>query len=160
MSWPKYNSPGSKPGVIRRIYPGFLVIDEEVRSPQYTFQIARRSRIMGFTISGDVERMRIEFKDITGEQFTAGPTWIPNLIGGWTQNPLSNIFPGAYVTDQIQQGQHYHTPYIFEPNIVLAPNQTLTVNGSQIQDVAQGDDFRVDFCFHVYEFPGQPGSPL
>jgi hypothetical protein len=173
MSWPrfrltkdeaKYNSkyaaPNSKPAVIRRIYPGFLEITETVRSPSYTFQISRRCRVMGMTISGDVERMRMSIIDITGEQFTADPTWIALMIAGWTQNPLSNIFPAVYTVDLIEQGQHYHSPLIFEPNIVLAPNQTLTIQGQQIQNFQQGDpDFRVDFCFHVYEFPGMPGSP-
>jgi len=172
MSWPrfrltkeeaKYNSkyaaPGLKPAVLRRMYPGFLELTEEVRSPSYTFQIARRSRVMGVTFSGDIQYFRIEFIDITGEQFTAGPVYIPNLIGCWTQNVLSNIYP-ANVTDLVAVDKHYHSPYIFEPNIVLAPNQTLTINGTQIVDFQQGDPTkRVDFVIHVYEFPEMPGSP-
>jgi hypothetical protein len=115
---------------------------------------------MGFTVSGDVQYFRIEFIDITGEQFTSSPIYLPNLIGGWTQNVLSNIYP-ANVTDLIESAVHYHSPYIFEPNIVLAPNQTLTVNGYQLVDFQQGDpDKQIDFCLHVYEFPGMPGSPL
>ena len=114
---------------------------------------------MGFTASGDLQYFRIEFIDITGEQFTAGPIYLPNLLGGWTQNVLSNIYP-ANVTDNIESMIHYHSPYIFEPNIVLAPNQTLTINGVQLVDFQQGDpDKRIDFCLHVYEFPGMPGSP-
>lgn len=155
----KYEAPGSKPGVLRRIYPGFLTLTEDIRSPTYTFQISRRCRIMGFTASGDLQYFRIEFVDITGEQFTAGKIFLPNILGGWTQNILSNIYP-ANVTDNVAVDKHYHYPYIFEPNIVLAPNQTLTVNGEQIVDWQQGDpDKRIDFCFHVYEFPGMPGSP-
>jgi len=155
----KYDSPGSKPAVLRRIYPGFLELSQEVRSPTYTFQISRRCRIMGFTVSGDCQYFRIEFVDITGEQFTSGPIYLPNLIGGWTQNVLSNVYP-VFTTDLINPDKHYHYPYIFEPNIVLAPNQTLTVNGSQIINFQQGDPTkRIDFCLHVYEFPGMPGSP-
>ena len=96
MSWPrfrltpnekkynaKYDAPGGKPHVLRRIYPGFLELTNTVRSPSYQLQIARKSKVLAFTASGDLEEFLVQFSNVSGEQYLSEPMTPPLLLGGW-----------------------------------------------------------------------------
>jgi hypothetical protein len=60
--------------------------------------------------------------------------------------------------------QGYSDVYIINPNITLAPNQTLTIRGYETEpygfELEAPNDYQVDLTVHVWEYPGMPGSPL
>ena len=163
----KYEEPGkSKMPVLRRIYAGELNITTTIRQDSETFQISRRSRLFGITASGDIYAMKIKISDISGEQYTTDYIAMSNLILGGTAfdprsneifNPLFNITPG--ISTGLVSGYYTWAPFIFEPSLVMAPNQTVTVDAQPINPEQEGP-LHVDLCFHVWEFPGFPGSPL
>lgn len=163
----KYESPGSgKNIVLRRFYSGELDITPTIRQDQETFQISRRSRLFGFTFSGDINLLEIQIQDITGEQFTTDFVPIVNLTGGAIGDPRqmevfanSPPFSGGLLTGFISIPPKSYAPCIWEPNIVLAPNQTLTITGRAIDPTMTGP-MHVEMAIHVWEFPGMPGSPL
>lgn len=160
----KYEDPG-KPtvAVLRRFYYGFLNLSPTIRQDQETFQIARRSRLFGMTCSGDINLVEVQISDITGEQFTTDFTPLSNLLGGSNWDPRSaeafseSVTPG--LSTGFTFGQGNFSPLIFEPNIVLAPNQTITVQGRPI-DPSMTENLHISINFHVWEFPGMPGSPV
>jgi hypothetical protein len=171
----KYSSPDdNRRGVLRRFYPGFLVLNETTRLPTFAFNIARKSRVFGLSISGDVSKFRINISDATGEQYTVGQINADLLqTGNLAEVPginiaLSGTGIGLPVVAKIIPGFN-NDIHIFEPNISLAPNQTLTIQGFETEPYGYGNpdpetipnaDYRIDFVLHVYEFPGMPGSPL
>lgn len=180
MYWPrfrltpeeaKYNSKYENPKkpvtpVIRRMYNGELNITPTIRQDQETFQISRRSRVFGLTASGDVNQIEVQISDITGEQFTTdfiamndlilGTNWDPRAIELYNPTIVADI---GLFTGFISALPGSYMPFIFEPNIVLAPNQTLSFAGRPIDPERQGP-LHVSFNLHVWEFPGMPGSPL
>jgi len=182
MYWPrlrltpeehKYNSIYEDPGrtqyhVVRRIYPGFLNFNSVVRQDTDTLQISRRSRVFAFTASGDTNLVEVQFSDITGELYTTDYIPLSNLIGGPVYDPRSQAYfnpllftppDNALGTGSILTAATY-VPFIFEPNIVLAPNQTVSISGRPI-DPELILPIHVDFCLHVWEFPNpEMGSPL
>lgn len=143
-------------GVLRRIYPGFLLLNTTVRLPIFPFNIARRARVFGMTFAGDVNRFKLALETVSGEQHTAEPVFVPSLIGGFNQATIG-ISPTSAAP--VAQALGYWQPYIIEPNIVLLPNQTLTIRGRQTEPRV-ATDYRLDFCLHVWEFPAMAGSPL
>lgn len=148
----KYSDPRTaKRGVLRRVYPGFLALTQTQRQPVFPFQIARRCRVFAFTCVGDVDQFLLEIIDVTGEKHTANPVPVNMLFPGTAANvygkPSSPL--GAATFD---------SPYNIDPNIVLLPNQTLTMRGYQTQPYV-ATNYRIDFCLHVWEFPGMEGSP-
>lgn len=159
----KYFSPDKKQmGVLRRFYYGELNTNETIRIDTETFQIARRSRLFGLTASGDVELMEVQITDITGEQYTTDYIPLMNLLCGFNGDPRSmeNFLDGDnLLTGSVLAGAMYYLPLIFEPNIVLSPNQTVSVQGRPI-DPEMVAPIHVSLCFHVWEFPGMPGSPV
>lgn len=167
----KYSEPGKR-GVLRRIYTGFLATTQTQRQAQFNFQIARRCRVMGLTAAGDVHQFRVQMKDTSGEEYFAEPITFATLLGGYVDVPppgygAANVgntggfpYPGgaAPLVYAAAQGMPFSSnPLIFEPNIVLASNQTLNIIGTPVQDYA-GIDYRVDMCIHVYEFPDWEGN--
>lgn len=182
MSWPRFKLTGeeskycqkyddpTKPlqPVIRRIYPGTLTITSTIRQDTDVVQIARRSRIHAFTASGDVNLIEIQIIDSSGEQYTSdfipiadflcGSNWDPRSVGftrGWSG--INGEAPG-----NVKVSSGYYFPFVFEPSIVLAPNQTLSFNARLINPAMateEGDQAHVDYCLHVWEFPGAFGSP-
>ena len=181
MSWPrfrltpeeskysiKYEDPSKKQrGVLRRVYAGELNFSSVIRQDKETIKISRRSRIIGFTASGDVHLVEIQMSDVTGEQYTTDFTPISELLCGFNIDPRGasspvenpNFITPGYFTGATFGNNFSLSPYIFEPNVVLAPNQTFTIDGRPI-DPELTDDMHVSLCFHVVEFPGMPGSPL
>jgi hypothetical protein len=163
----KYSSPDdNRRGVLRRFYPGKLELNENTRLPTYDFNIARKSRVFGLSMSGDLSNFRITLGDATGEQYLIGPIEPALLITGPLYNNLSPDFTQIAPTFIPGFSTNIH---IFEPNISLAPNQTLTIQGFETEpygftNPAPGEysnaNYRIDFTLHVWEFPGMPGSPL
>lgn len=51
-------------------------------------------------------------------------------------------------------------PFIQEPSIVLAPNQSLNVNATPADPADLTSTLVIELSLHVWEFPGMPGSPL
>jgi hypothetical protein len=164
----KYSSPDdNRRGVLRRFYPGFLELNETTRLPTFSFNIARKSRVFGFSAAGDISKFLITITDATGEQYTVGQVNAALLLTGGSRR-----IPG--INSDITEISFYHplAPFtsdihIFEPNISLAPNQTLTFQGFETEPYGYNlipdtipANYRMDFVLHVYEFPGMPGSPL
>lgn len=165
----KYENPASNKNIVlRRFYPGEINITPTIRQDQETFQISRRSRVFGFTASGDLNMIEIQITDITGEQFTTDYIPLVVLLGGAIADPRSVEYfqPGFFVappsnelgTNLLNFPPISYCPHIFEPNIVLAPNQTLSIQGRPI-DPEMAGPLHVEMCLHVWEFPGMPGSP-
>ena len=162
-------------GTLRRFYPGQLILNETIRQPVFTFQIARRCRVMGFTASGDLPQFKIQFTDASGEGYLATPVCVPTLLGGYVELP-----PAAYGTATAGMTGGYppnvddaantlgwariigmpktEHPFILEPNIILSQNQTLQVTGTPTSEYT-GQAYRMDMTFHVYEFPGYDMGP-
>lgn len=162
----KYEDPATnKHIVLRRFYPGEINITPTIRQDQETFQISRRTRVFGFTASGDLNLIEIQITDITGEQFTTDFIPIMNMLGGTIADPRSTElfinppFNGGFSTGFVVIPTMSYAPHIFEPNIVLAPNQTLSIQGRAIDPTMPGP-MHVEIVLHVWEFPGMPGSPL
>ena len=166
-----YDDPGkTQRSVLRRFYHGQLNFNNVIRQDTETLQISRRSRVFALTASGDTNLVEIQILDVTGEQFTTDFIPLAALIGGSSLDPSSalifspfydaaNLLTPGFNTGFVQGHMDTFVPYIFEPNVVLAPNQTLTFNGRPINpNVIQ--PLHVSFNLHVWEFPGMPGSPL
>jgi hypothetical protein len=151
----KYLDP-RKPGqgVLSRMYPGHLELTINNRTPIFTFQVTRRAKVHALTASGDVERFQVEIITSTGEQHTAGPVYLPQLIGGYIQSPQGLI--GTGLASPPNAG-FTTVPYTFEPALELMSNQTLTIRGFETEDFTF--DYRVDLCLHVWEYPGYAGAP-
>lgn len=158
----KYEDPRkAQRGVLRRMYTNALNISNSRRIDSAQFQISRRCRVFGLTAAGDIDHMLLELVDSTGEQYTATPVHICNLLKGWNPDPLSEDgmqYDGT--VPNLIASVRDDGPFIQEPNIVLAPNQSLNLT---VTPADQGDlvtSLRVELTLHVYEFPGMPGSPL
>lgn len=147
--------------VLRRMYYNELTISPQQRLDTISFQISRRCRVFGITAAGDVQDFLIELIDTSGEQYTAGPIHLTNLIGGWNPDPLAVDAPLAGTQNTNGTVAAVNTGvFVQEPNIVLAPNQTLSVNVTPANPNEQVLTHLVGLMLHVYEFPGMPGSPL
>ena len=173
MSWPrfqltaeetKYNLKYEDPRkpqnmVLRRIYYGSLQISSSKRTDTLAYQISRRSRIVALTVAGDVDKFLMEIQDVSGEQYTTGPIHVPLLVGGWIQDPLSETAVST-VTPPVIIGPPTMGPYVFEPNIVVRPNQTIQIITTPALQSDTTNTYLLGVCLHVVEFPGMPGSPL
>jgi len=147
--------------ILRRMYYNEMSIGPTQRLDSISFQISRRSRVFGITAAGDVDKFLIELIDTTGEQYTAGPVHLTSLLCGWNPDPLAVDAPLAATQDAVGNVAPVVTGvFIQEPNIVLAPNQTLNVNVSPANPNEQVITHLVGLTLHVCEFPGMPGSPL
>jgi len=162
-------------GVLRKIYPGQLALTQTIRLPTFNFQIARRCRVFGLTASGDINQFKIQIQDSSGEQYLAQPITLASLLGGYVDippppyaaAPVGNAggFPPLLTSAGTTLGWSYplgtprtNAPLIFEPSIVLDSNQVLTITGYSLTDY-QNVNYRVDMCFHVWEFPSWKGGP-
>lgn len=169
----KYSSPDdNRRGVLRRFYPGYLELNATTRLPTFAFNIARKSRVFGMSMSGDISKFRITISDATGEQYTVGQVNADLMMpGGLALVPGANFDLGSLAQGTLAAFMpgFNNDIHIFEPNISLAPNQTLTVQGFETEPYGYSPipiedeepaNYRIDFVMHVYEFPGMPGSPL
>jgi hypothetical protein len=146
-----------KPGVMRSMYPGTLIVSPQMRTPIYQFAIATRSRVFAITFAGDWNCFQLQISDSAGEvfqmtplttaHFGTGPNTLP--FGTFGSPPVAGpVFPG-----------YTPAPCIFDPNILLLSNQTLSIAGFGTADSSIVPDARLDFTLHVWEFPGMNGSP-
>ena len=155
----KYWDPSTgRRGVLRRMYQGFLELNQVKRRDSFSFQIARRSRVFALTASGDIPQFRMQIQDASGENYLATSVCASNLFGGYNQVPTSI---NEFAEDQKPYSGQNATvsPFVIEPNIVLMPNQTLNVIAEPYRQY-DGVDYRIDLVVHCWEFPGFPGSPL
>lgn len=150
----KYFDPAKSRGVVRRTYNGQLVLSSVQRQPTFPFQIARRARVFALTASGDLTQFRIQLQDSSGEQYFAEPVAASNVFGGYNQMPGSAIYPNF---TQVLGFPFTTCPFVLEPNIVLNPNQVLNLIGDAQANYA-GTNYRMEVCFHVWEFPGFAGG--
>lgn len=177
--WAIYSNPTqSQKQVLYRIYAGEIALSTTNREDTENMQISRRARVFAFTCSGDVNNVEVSIYDSAGEQYTMGfvPAAllvlgdVPDFRGVSYLNGLRASLPGAGLatsygfpsTGQIS-GMRSQAPHIFEPNIVLDPNQTLSIKGRSmlsLTDVAPGDGTNprpgtatLAFNIHVWEFP-------
>lgn len=162
----KYEGETGKQHVLRRIYYGVLNLTSTIRLDTETFQIARRARLFALTASGDVNLVEVQITDITGEQFNTDFTPLSDLLCGTNWDPRSTGFYNSGIqssvglaTSAFLVGGRTYTPFVMEPAIVLAPNQTVSIQGRMIDPERQGPA-HVSMTFHAWEFPGMPGSPV
>jgi hypothetical protein len=156
----KYYDPNTKFRVLRRMYGGTLRLNSINRAPTFGFNIARRCRVFAMTASGDLHRFRIQLQDSSGENYIAEPTSAAHLFGGYNAIP-----PGLYgipLNPDSSFGGVYgppntYAPFVFEPNIVLDPNQVLLLSGISPTPYT-GQDYFMETVFHVWEFPAMFGS--
>ncbi len=152
----KYYSPDSRYKVLRRIYSGYLSLTDVNRQPTFGFQIARRSRVFGVTASGDLTQFRIQLQDSSGEQYFPDAVSAANIFGGFNLLPPSANYAASPFNESV--GFPFTVcPYNFEPNIVLDSNQVLNMIGSGVTPYG-GTSYRMDVCFHVWEFPAFYGT--
>lgn len=162
-------------GVLRKAYGGQLILNAVIRNPVFTFQIARRCRVFALTASGDIPQFKVQIQDSSGEQYVANPTSLSTLLGGYAELPpppygaavslsTGGIPPtakeagNALAWPYLMGAPKTYAPYVMEPNIVLDSNQSLTITGIPLTDY-NSIDYRVDFVFHIWEFPGWKGGP-
>lgn len=178
--WAVYSSPDAKQkGVLYRTYAGEIALSTTNREDSEPIQISRRARVMAFTASGDVHNIEIKITDSAGEQYTMG--WVPvsNMLLGAAPDFRSMIIPGGNpiyslggsagfilgFIPGVMGGADTVAPHIFEPNIVLDPNQTITIQGRSMHQLVQGSvasdpeipvyaqTATLSFNLHVVEFP-------
>jgi hypothetical protein len=162
----KYGNPstGAK-GCRRSIYYGALQLSETQRQPSFSFRIARRSRVIGMTASGDLPQFLLQLSDSSGEQYFADYISATNLFGGYCASPGGVYYPNDYRPNSTNKAPSTNNnlttnftagPKLFEPNIVLRSNQTLLINGAGVRDFSSNGTFsgvyQIDICLHVVEF--------
>lgn len=145
-----------KPGVVRRAYPGTLILSATNRLPTYNFAVARRARIFALTFAGDLNAFLLQIQDATGEVVNMSPLSTTHFGTGANDLPYGT-FGSPPVPGPVFPGSS-NVPFIFDPNLLLLPNQTISVNGSSTAGDAV-EDARLDFVLHAWEFPGMEGSP-
>jgi len=150
----KYFDPEKRRNVVRRVYNGSLTLNSVTRQPTFPFQIARRARVFALTASGDITQFRIQLQDSSGESYFAESVAASNVFGGYNQMPGSAIYPNF---TQVLGFPFTLSPFVLEPNIVLKPNQVLNLVG-EAQAPYAGTAYRMEVCFHVWEFPGFAGG--
>jgi hypothetical protein len=148
-----YQDPESKLGVKRRLYQGSLELNQRQRLPMFNFQLTRRCRVFGLTMIGDVHQIRIQLQDSSGEEYFPKPALAANVIQGFAASGLQSGIATGLALPHITGPVQYICPFILEPNIVLMPNQTLFIKGSEVSPWAD-QAYRIDFVLHVWEFPG------
>lgn len=179
--WAVYSQPGKAArAVLYRAYAGELRITTTTPEDAENIQISRRARVFAMTASGDVHNVEIAISDSSGEQYTMGFTPMTNLLMGlnadprgmaifggqptWAQNAVVGFPLGAMVGSP-----GCVAPHVFEPNIVLAPNQTLNIKGRALlptrtlikqtapdvdnSETAHEEVVHLSFTLHAWEFP-------
>lgn len=152
----KYFNPDKPRRVWRKVYNGALVLNDVQRTPTFPFSIARRSKIMAMTGSGDLSQFRLQLQDSSGEQYFPTANAASNIFGGYSQLPGSVNYPPSPFTVRVGLPLTL-CPFVFEPAIVLDPNQVLNLSAEGMGPY-QGVDYRIEVCFHVWEFPGFYGT--
>lgn len=149
----KYFTPARGRGVLRRFYAGSLEINEDQQAPLWNFQIARRARVLAVTAIGDVDQIRVQFQDASGEFYFVNPILTGQMLGGMAVSALQPDLATYHAPAIYSSGQaSYIAPFVFEPNIVLLPNQVLNILGTPVLPYTD-TPYRIDLTLHVWEFP-------
>lgn len=172
--WASYFEPSKlQRAVLYRTYAGEINLTSTNKEDTENIQISRRSRIFAMTVSGDVHNTEVQIYDSGGEQYTMGFTPLMNMFLGNIGDPrgsgsfdpaLDGLFTGRRIAMGAAYAMYFSiAPHIFDPNIVLEPNQTLSVKGrnliqlrSPVSDEVPSNLVpmsHVSFNFHVWEFP-------
>ncbi len=165
--WTPYSSPKLlQKNVIYRAYAGEVILDMTNKEDTETIQISRRSRVFAMTASGDVFNIEMQIYDSVGEQYTMG--WVPvsNMILGTAADfrGFANFQPAFGLPAGVPVGYVFGAasvaPHVFEPNIVLDPNQTLSFKARTMNaltalpaDPQTNETSLLSFVVHVWEFP-------
>ena len=160
-----YSTP-SKPGVLPRVYQANLTSVAQVDSGflnaqfQDAVQISRRSRVYGFSFSGDLGSWELRISDASGTEYTNVDPITQRyplasaLAPSMPYNADANIGEPPAATNEQQQMIGF--PLIWEPNIVLVPNQTLLFGGrltATLEALAQVPTRFLSITVFVWEFP-------
>lgn len=177
-----YSEPGKAlRNVIYRVYAGELNLSTTITEDTENIQISRRARIFAMTASGDIHNTELEIFDSVGERYTMGFVPMCALLPGgavdprgmllWQTARFASLFPvdpdHPTVGNNLGIGANAcmtFAPHVFEPNIVLQSNQTLSLKGRAmvrprtLNPITVGDPpvqerFTVSFCLHAWEFP-------
>jgi len=172
--WIEYNNPDVKQkGVIYRTYAGEIALSTTNKEDTENLQISRRARCFALTASGDVNNIEVQIYDSAGEQYTMGFLPVSLLLLGAV--PDFRSVPQIYgqtnwgigatfeMVAGFVNGADTVAPHIFEPNIVLDPNQTISIKGRCMHALHDTDTITPStpvpetalLCFnlHVWEFP-------
>lgn len=175
--WATYSEPGkAQRAALYRAHAGELNITSQISEDVETIQISRRARVMGLTCSGDVHNVAIQLYDSAGEQYTMGFTPLGNLMCGTNVDSRGmHVFdtannpsgPKRLALGMLFGDPFSIAPHIFEPNIVLLPNQSLSIKGKALNppqplpkfnagngaELLREGRVHVSFTIHVWEFP-------
>lgn len=152
----KYFDPDKPRKVKRTVYNGSLTLNAVQRNPIFPFSIARRSKVMAMTASGDLSQFKLQLQDSSGEQYFPDFVSSANVLGGFNLLPNSVNYPVSPFTVRVGLPLTL-APLVFEPAITLDPNQVLNLIGEAMAPYA-GVDYTIEVCFHVWEFPGYYGT--
>jgi hypothetical protein len=172
--WAIYSEPDKlQRPALYRAYAGELSISSSKPEDIENIQISRRARVFALTASGDVHNTEVQIYDSAGEQYTMGYIPMSNLLPGLNVDPrglATFTQPDPSVPKKLALGQVFGipinlAPHVFEPNIVLLPNQTLSFkaraafptgllpNFSESDPSPQKEEkLHVSFALHVWEF--------
>lgn len=166
------------PGVLKRVYKAQLynqnipTIARFNNGPVFEERvlISRRSRVFGFTFSGDVANWFLEIETASGEKYTNAPCLVSSMQAGSYYNANANIgtpfFPapilGDFPVDTLFAGTESFG-IMLEPNYQLLPNEALIFKGTLAKAIADLDPpqfTQLVIGIHVWEFPGManPGG--
>lgn len=108
------------------------------------------------TASGDISQFKVQLQASAGEAYFADYVPAANVFGGFNQRPGSSAYP-----DFAQALGFPFTlcPFVFEPAIVLKPNQTIQLKGQEMIPFV-ATNYRLEVCLHVWEYPGYCDGPV
>jgi len=168
------------PGVLKRVYKAQLynqnipTIARFNNGPVFEERvlISRRSRVFGFTFSGDTANWFLEIETASGEKFTNAPCLVSAMQAGSYYNANANIGTPTLIADPFGAGSGIVDLFfggsesfgiMVEPNYQLLPNEALIFRGTLAEAIADRDSIpftQLTIGIHVWEFPGManPGG--
>jgi hypothetical protein len=170
---PKLNASGDItnevwPGVLKRVYKAQLFsqnipeISRFTNGPVFETRtlVSRRSRVFGFTFSGDVAAWFIEIETASGEKYTNGPCLVSAMCAGSIYNAEAAVGEGIFDSGQYEVPPLWRGTESFgimlDPNFLLLPNEALIIKGFVAPSIIEEDEdaFRqLAIGIHAWEFP-------
>lgn len=152
LGWKKYRDPNTgNAAPFRRMYAGHLEINQTEQNPLWPFQIAREAHVLAITAIGDLHQMRIQLKDSSGETYFTEPTLASAVFGGFSYSGAQDPLTGMPLLPSRTGLNFTVCPFVFEPNLILLPNQVLNIQASPIRPYDR-EPYRIDFTLHVVEY--------
>ena len=165
------------PGVLKRVYKAQLYNQNIPTIPRFNngpvFEdrvlISRRSRVFGFTFTGDVGSWFLEIETASGEKYTNSPCLVSSMQAGSYYNANSQV--GTPITLDIGFGAPLSLLWagqesfgiMVEPNYQLLPNEALIFRGTPAQTILDTDPvpfIQLGIGIHVWEFPNMGYSTV